>query len=78
MSSGSDGQVLLYDGNTGEERGAFVDGDGGAHGTSGVFAASFDKKQGAQIASSAADGRVKLWDVETRKVVQCVQDAGTA
>lgn len=67
-SAGSDGQVLLYDGNTGEERGALVDGTG-AH-SGGVFAASFDKQKGSQLATSGADGKVKLWDVETSKVVQ--------
>ncbi|GAA6041077.1 hypothetical protein JCM8097_004708 [Rhodosporidiobolus ruineniae] len=67
VSAGSDGQVLLYDGQTGEEKGAFVDGEA-AH-EKGVFAASFSRDS-KSVATSSADGKVKLWDVESQKVVQ--------
>lgn len=69
VSAGSDGQVLLYDGLTGEEKGAFVDGNGNVAHEKGVFAASFSKDS-KYIATSSADRRVKLWEVESRKVVQ--------
>ncbi|GAA6001025.1 WD40 repeat domain-containing protein [Rhodotorula paludigena] len=68
-SAGSDGQVLLYDGSTGEEKGALVDGAAGAAHSKGVFAVSFSK-DGKSIATSSADASVKLWEVESRKVVQ--------
>ncbi|GAA5855376.1 hypothetical protein JCM8547_009055 [Rhodosporidiobolus lusitaniae] len=67
ISSGSDGQVFLYDGATGEEKGALVD-SAAAH-EKGVFAASFSKDS-KNVATSSADGKVKLWDVGAQKVVQ--------
>lgn len=66
-SAGSDGQVLLYDGTAGEEKGALVDGTA-AH-EKGVFAASFSR-DGISLISSSADGKAKLWDVASQKVVQ--------
>jgi len=54
---------------TGEEKGAFVDGNGDVAHEKGVFAASFSKDS-KYIATSSADRRVKLWEVESRKVVQ--------
>ncbi|GAA6061830.1 hypothetical protein JCM10212_001136 [Sporobolomyces blumeae] len=72
VSSGSDGQVFLYDGVSGEEKGALVDPDvssapNQAH-EKGVFAASFSRDS-KYIATSSADKSVKLWDVATGKVV---------
>ncbi|SCV67639.1 BQ2448_5250 [Microbotryum intermedium] len=67
LSAGSDGRVFLYDGTTGEDKGELVDGDT-AH-ASGVYAGAFSRDS-RQIATSAADAQVKLWDVETSKVVK--------
>lgn len=67
VSAGSDAQVLLYDGTTGEEKGALLDGEA-AHGA-GVYAASFSRDS-KSIATSSADGKVKLWDVASNQVVQ--------
>ncbi|GAA6050272.1 hypothetical protein JCM3770_002764 [Rhodotorula araucariae] len=68
-SAGSDGHVFLYDGTSGEDKGAFVDDTGaGAHDKT-VFAASF-AADGRTVATSGADAVVKLWDVETAKVAQ--------
>ncbi|GAA5956594.1 hypothetical protein JCM21900_003614 [Sporobolomyces salmonicolor] len=67
VSAGSDGQVFLYDGLTGEDKSALCDGEA-AH-AKGVFAASF-AKDGKTVATSSADRSVKLWDVEAGKVVQ--------
>ncbi|GAA5838257.1 hypothetical protein JCM11251_003444 [Rhodosporidiobolus azoricus] len=67
VSSGNDGQVHLYDGTSGEEKGSLVDGSA-AH-EKGVFAASFSKDS-KHVATSSADGKTKLWDVEAQKVVQ--------
>ncbi|GAA5884092.1 hypothetical protein JCM16303_005912 [Sporobolomyces ruberrimus] len=69
VSAGSDGQVLLYDGLTGAEKGALVDGSSRVAHEKGVFAASFSR-DGKFIATSSADNSVKLWDVEEKKVVQ--------
>ncbi|KAL8292465.1 hypothetical protein RQP46_001077 [Phenoliferia psychrophenolica] len=76
VSAGSDGNSYLYDGATGEDKGASLDdGSGQAHkGT--IFQASFSKDS-AQIATSGADGIVKLWDVATSKVVQTWDFAGS-
>jgi WD40 repeat protein len=70
LSAGSDGQVLLYDGTTGEDKGALLDGLDAAH-KAGVFAGSFSRDS-KSIATSSADAKVKLWDVETGKMVQSV------
>lgn len=67
-SAGSDGQVYLYDGQTADDKGSFVDANSAAH-DKGVFAVSFSR-DGKQIATSSADRAVKLWDVESQKVVQ--------
>ncbi|GAA5867662.1 hypothetical protein JCM1840_006648 [Sporobolomyces johnsonii] len=67
VSAGSDGQVFLYDGLTGEDKSALRDGEA-AH-AKGVFAASF-ARDGKTVATSSADRSVKLWDVEAGKVVQ--------
>ncbi|GAA5991314.1 hypothetical protein JCM11641_002821 [Rhodosporidiobolus odoratus] len=67
VSAGSDGQVLLYDGQTGEEKGSLVDGTA-AH-EKGVFAATFSRDS-KNVATSSADGKVKLWDIDAQKVVQ--------
>ncbi|GAA5879526.1 hypothetical protein JCM3774_002707 [Rhodotorula dairenensis] len=67
-SAGSDGQVFLYDGTTAEEKGAFCDSGVAAH-DKGVFAVSFSR-DGKKLATSSADRSVKLWDVESQKVVQ--------
>ncbi|GAA5904378.1 WD40 repeat domain-containing protein [Sporobolomyces salmoneus] len=69
VSAGSDGQVWLYDGVSGEEKGALVDGNGGVAHEKGVFAASFSRDS-KYLATSSADKSVKLWDVEGKKVVQ--------
>ncbi|GAA5909815.1 hypothetical protein JCM6882_002684 [Rhodosporidiobolus microsporus] len=66
-SAGSDGQVYLYEGTSGEEKGSLANG-AAAH-EKGVFAASFSKDS-KHIATSSADGKTKLWDVEGQKVVQ--------
>ncbi|GAA6019526.1 hypothetical protein JCM11491_001325 [Sporobolomyces phaffii] len=69
VSAGADGQVLIYDGLTGEEKGAFVDGaQGGAH-AKGVYAASFSKDSKC-VATSSADGHTKLWEVDGGKLLQ--------
>ncbi|BGP39649.1 WD40 repeat-like protein [Rhodotorula kratochvilovae] len=68
-SAGSDGQVLLYDGTSGEDKGALVDESAESAHAKTVFAASF-AQDGRTLATSAADGMVKLWDVESGKVVQ--------
>lgn len=69
-SAGADGQVLLYDGTTGEDKGALVDGEaGGAAHAKTVFAVSFSG-DGTTVATSGADGRTKLWDVESGTVLQ--------
>ncbi|KDE05565.1 hypothetical protein MVLG_04060 [Microbotryum lychnidis-dioicae p1A1 Lamole] len=67
FSAGSDGRVFLYDGTTGEDKGELVDGQA-AH-ASGVYAGAFSRDS-KQIATSSADAQVKLWDVETSKVVK--------
>ncbi|GAA5985879.1 hypothetical protein JCM5350_006846 [Sporobolomyces pararoseus] len=67
-SAGSDGQVLLYDGLNGEEKGALIDGNGNVAHEKGVFAASFSR-DGKFVATSSADKSVKLWDVQEKKVI---------
>ncbi|GAA5964409.1 hypothetical protein JCM3765_006407 [Sporobolomyces pararoseus] len=69
-SAGSDGQVLLYDGLTGQEKGALIDetASGKVAHEKGVFAASFSRDS-KFIATSSADKTCKLWDVEAKKVV---------
>ncbi|TKA51057.1 hypothetical protein B0A53_05852 [Rhodotorula sp. CCFEE 5036] len=68
-SAGSDGQVFLYDGTTAEDKGAFSDSGAATAHDKGVFAVSFSR-DGKKIATSSADKSVKLWDVESRKIVQ--------
>ncbi|BGP47783.1 WD40 repeat-like protein [Rhodotorula kratochvilovae] len=63
------GAVLLYDGTSGKDKGALVDeGAESAHAKT-VFAASF-AQDGRMLMTSVADATVKLWDVESGKVVQ--------
>ncbi|GAA5853617.1 hypothetical protein JCM9279_005076 [Rhodotorula babjevae] len=68
-SAGSDGQVLLYDGTTGEDKGALVDNGAEAAHAKTVFAVAF-AGDGKTVATSGADGVTKLWDVESGKVLQ--------
>lgn len=69
VSAGSDGQALLYDGATGEDKGALIaPGTNAAH-AAGVFGAAFSR-DGRRIATSSADRTVKLWDVATGDLVQ--------
>jgi len=77
VSAGSDGQVLLYDGTNGEDKGALIaPGTNSAH-AAGVFGAAFSR-DGKKIATSSADRTVKLWDVVTGDVVQTWEFAGDA
>ncbi|KAM0787455.1 hypothetical protein ACM66B_003534 [Microbotryomycetes sp. NB124-2] len=74
-SAASDGVVYLYDGATGDHKGAFVDSKvtstatGSAAHSSGVYAVSFSRDS-KQVATSGADAKIKLWDVESMQVVQ--------
>ena len=65
-SVGADAKVFLYDGKTGESKGALkTDND---H-TGSIFAVGWDKSN-AKLITASADQTVKLWDVEAGKVVQ--------
>uniref|UniRef100_A0A8R1HTE8 WD_REPEATS_REGION domain-containing protein n=1 Tax=Caenorhabditis japonica TaxID=281687 RepID=A0A8R1HTE8_CAEJA len=67
-SAGADKQVFLYDGETNENIGSFVEADGKAHNGS-VYAVTWSP-DGTKIATASADKTVIIWDVETRRVLK--------
>ncbi|KAK4053380.1 WD40 repeat-like protein [Microbotryomycetes sp. JL201] len=78
-SAASDGVVNLYDGTSGDDRGALIDPnvaataasattESNAHSSS-VYAVSFSRDS-KQLATSGADAKVKLWDADTKQVVR--------
>ena len=66
VSVGADAKVFLYDGKSGESKGA-LSVDGGHKGR--IFAVGWDKSS-AKLVTASADQTIKLWDVEASKVVQ--------
>ncbi|EPQ29062.1 uncharacterized protein PFL1_03351 [Pseudozyma flocculosa PF-1] len=69
-SVGSDGKVFLYDGKTGDvlsELSAKVSAGEGHAGT--IYAVDF-AADSRRIATAGADGFVKVWDIQTEKVVE--------
>ena len=66
VSVGADAKVFLYDGKSGESKGA-LSADGGHKGS--IFAVGWDKSS-LKIVTASADQTIKLWDVEASKVVQ--------
>jgi WD repeat-containing protein 1 (actin-interacting protein 1) len=65
VSVGADAKIVLYDGKSGEKTGVL---EGDAHKGS-IFAVGWDK-QSSRVVTASADQTVKLWDVETGKVVE--------
>ena len=68
VSVGADAKVFLYDGKTGESKGAIT--TDGTH-TGSIFAVGWDKSS-SKVVTASADQSIKLWDVETSKVVRYV------
>ena len=68
VSVGADAKAFLYDGKTGESKGA-LNADNGHKGS--IFAVAWDKAS-SKLVTASADQTVKLWDVEVGKVVQYV------
>ena len=66
VSVGADAKAYLYDGKTGESKGA-LNADGGHKGS--IFAVGWEKSS-ARVVTASADQTIKLWDVESNKVVQ--------
>jgi WD repeat-containing protein 1 (actin-interacting protein 1) len=66
VSVGADAKIFLYDGKTGESKGALTTDN--AH-TGSIFAVGWDKSS-SKLVTASADQSVKLWDVEANKIVQ--------
>ena len=66
VSVGADAKIFLYDGKTGESKGALTTDN--PH-TGSIFAVGWDKSS-SKLVTASADQSVKLWDVEASKVVQ--------
>jgi len=66
VSVGGDAKIFLYDGKTGESKGALSRDN--TH-TGSIFAVGWDKSS-TKLVTASADQSVKLWDVETSKIVQ--------
>lgn len=67
VSVGADAKIFVYDGKTGDEIKELVDGDEGHTGS--IFAVSWDPTS-KFVLTSSADQTVKVWNVETSKVIQ--------
>jgi len=68
VSVGADAKVFLYDGKTGESKGAIITDI--TH-TGSIFAVGWDKSS-SKLVTASADQSIKLWDVEASKVVRYV------
>jgi WD40 repeat protein len=66
VSVGADAKIFLYDGKTGESKGA-LSAEGGHTGS--IFAVGWDKSS-SKLVTASADQSIKLWDVTADKVVQ--------
>jgi WD40 repeat protein len=69
-STGLDGKIFLYDGSTGAKLKEILDPDQNGH-KGGILGLSWSPNS-KQFITSSADTTVKLWDVETNKVVTYV------
>lgn len=70
VSVGADAKIFVYDGKTGDNIMELVDANNGHKGS--VFAVSWDASS-KYIVTSSADQTVKVWDVESGKVLQTWQ-----
>ncbi|KAI8353371.1 WD40-repeat-containing domain protein [Blakeslea trispora] len=66
VSAGADGKIFLYDGKTGDKIDELTTADGSHTGS--VFALSWSPDS-TQLLSSSADYTAKIWDVNTKSVV---------
>jgi WD repeat-containing protein 1 (actin-interacting protein 1) len=66
VSVGADAQIVVYDGKTGESK-LSLTAESGHKGS--TFAVSWERS-GSKLVTASADQTVKLWDVETNKVVK--------
>ena len=66
VSVGADSKIFLYDGKTGESKSP-LNTDHGHTGS--IFAVGWDKSS-SKLVTASADQSIKLWDVETSKIVQ--------
>ncbi|KAI9478464.1 MAG: quinon protein alcohol dehydrogenase-like superfamily [Benjaminiella poitrasii] len=67
VSGAADGKIFLYDGKTGDKLDELATSEGSAHKGS-IFAVSWSPDS-TQILSSSADYTAKIWDINTKSVV---------
>jgi WD40 repeat protein len=71
-SAGADRKLFVYDGKTGDVQGQLGEGE---H-KGGIYAVSYSSDS-KYLATSSGDATVKLWDVETSKIVECAAIASS-